>query len=365
VSDAQQSVVIEANHSCFKLFGAYGTEESLDSWSSTLVENLNHTDGVEADFIIKTGSQFGPFAVQLRVLQTSPPDPAERWEDVVEVSLTLGPEIGVGELIDGPEVWSHVDPGPHRLRVSARGRTESAEREQTFHDDDLDDDVQDEALEHYLLELWPAAVTPPTCIRENSQFAHDTIDPPAPQWPVEREAGLIAARAVAADLRKVPGARSVSGQLGEVRVSMEVMDTPTRMFNRVKYANGWPPSNGGGISLNERIGDIAFHYADPPDSDGLAPLLGTIETEVIELAKPKRFAMRWNWRIAGSDGAPYPTNPRLLETDSTVTMTFAKISAAGQDTRTLIAVHHAGIPIEWVADLESLWLWDLAVASRQ
>ena len=136
--------------------------------------------------------------------------------------------------------------------------------------------------------------------------------------------------------------------------------TPTQAFNRLRYTNGWPPSNGGGISLNERVGDRAYHYGDRPDPDAQRPLLGTIETVVTEFEKPKRFSLSWNWLIAGPGGDLGPNNSPLLESPSTVEMTFVKINDRGQAPRTLVTVRHLGVPAEWTADLPALWRWDIA-----
>lgn len=363
VSGAELGVTLSSGYRCFEIFGAADVNTAGAEWTNTLLEWLNDTADGPRNLVVQAGSQFGPYAVTVHILDDEPPAPDPAWEDVSEISILCEDQVAIGDLEDGPDHFITLVPGTQRLRVSARGRTESAERENTFPDDDADES-QDEALEHFLLELWPAAAEPPVVIRENSQYARDTLNPPTPQWPVERDPGLDAARSVAADLRNEPGSRTLSGRVGDVRVSMEVADTPTRMFNRVRYANGWPPSNGGMLSFNENVGDKAAHYADPPDTDWLT-LLGMIETEVIDIEKPTRFVMTWNWRVAGLDGAPHRTNPLLLEVDSTVTMTFERLNGKGQDPRTLIAIHHAGVPVEWISDLERLWLWDLAMASRR
>ncbi len=355
---SEEHVVIEGEHTCFRLEGVTRPPVGVEV-PGTLVEWLDPEDEV---LVVTTGAQFGPYAVTLRTLAAAPPEDAS-WEDVTELSVVASTEVAIGELIDGPEEWVTVAPGHHRVRVSARGRTESAERERTFPDDDLD--LEDEVpLEHYLVEMWPAPPAPPVVVRETSRHAREVVDPPPPDWPQERGPGLIAAHAVAADVRREPGCRVLSGRTCDVRVSAEAPLTPTRTFNRIKLANGWPPGNGGSLNHNDTVGYRASYYADPPDSDGLAPLLGTIETEVLEIAVPKRFVVSWNWRVAGPGGEPFPGNPRLLPADSRVTMTFAGINGAGQEPRTLVAVLHSAVPEEWGDDLTNLWDWDLAQRLR-
>ncbi|GAB3263654.1 SRPBCC family protein [Nocardioides dilutus] len=365
MTQQEVAIVIESGYSCFAVFGAEPVGAEDDALGGTLLEWLQPAADMPPDLIVKAGAQFGTYDVTIRVSDgAAPPSIESSWEDVSEVSVACQGPLALGDLEDGPGEELPVSPGAYRLRVSARGRTESAAREAQF-PDDAQPDGAEEPLEHYLLELWPAAIAPPSVVREQSQFARDLVSPPTPDWPVEREPGLEAARRVAADLRGPDGSRRLSGDLGEVLVIVEVPGTPTRIFNRVKHANGWPPSNGGALSLNESVGDRCSHYGAPPDSNGLAPLLGMLETTVLEIDKPKRFAMSWNWRVAGPDGRPYPTNPRLLQTDSTVTMSFAKGNAKDEEARTRVKIHHVGVPVEWVDDLHALWAWDVTVFTRR
>jgi hypothetical protein len=190
------------------------------------------------------------------------------------------------------------------------------------------------------------------------------MSPPATDYP-EREPGLQAARLVADDLRRCSLGGSLSGQLGEVSLRLEFPGTPTRIYNRVKSANGWPPGNGGTLSSNDHIGDHCSFYGDPPDSDGLAPLLGTLETTVLEIDKPQRIVTSWNWRVAGPDGRLYPTNPRLLEEDSTVVMTFEKSNSPGEDAKTTVTIRHSGVPAEWRTALRPLWEWSVSAFARR
>ena len=307
------SFILESGYRCFAIFGVErfaGDQESLDS---TLVEWLEPSPD-EPILIVMAGAQLGPYEVLLRIGDEPRAEQLDgSWEDIAEVSLVSAETLALGDIEDG---WGHEVPVPagvYRLRVSAAGRTESAERERALSDEDLSDQAL-EPLERYLLELWPAHFASAALIGETSQFAHDQLSPPELDWPAEREPGLEAARRVAADLRGDDGSRSLSGRLGEVLVTMEVDGSPLRIFNRVKHANGWPSGNGGALSLNEEVGDSCSFYGDPPDSDGLAPLLGTVETTVLEFDRPRQFAISWNWQVAGPDGMPYPTNPAALET---------------------------------------------------
>jgi hypothetical protein len=348
-------LILESGYNCFAVFGAARVEGDSGPVGSTLVEWLDGGSG-EPILIVKAGTQFGPYDVVVRLVGEPPEAQMSRvWEDQVEISLLNAQTLALGDLEDGPSEQLAVPVGVHRLRVCATGRGESAERERMFPDDDdaIDDPLQ--PLEHFLLEFWPSPFAPAVVISETSRFAQEELSPTEPEWPPEHEPGLEAARRVAADLGRDEGSRNLSGHVGEALMSVEVAGTPVRIFNRVKHASGWPPARGGVLSLDERVGDECSFYGDPPDSDGLAPLLGTLQTRVLELDKPQRIVKSWNWTVGGL------RRVRLLDEDSTVIMTFEKVSTRGEDPRTLVTVRHTGVPREWVEDLQRLWAWHVAL----
>lgn len=355
---SERSWVLGSGYGSVAVFGARPVDPSDLVVGGTVVHWLDVGMGEPPLLLVRGGSQFGPFAVTLRLLAGAPVALDASWEDVAEVSIDVR-DLALGDLEDGAGDPVDVASGTYRLRVSARGRAEGADRESTFRDEDSEIDL-DEPLEHFLLELWPAAATPAEQVRETSRFAHELVHPPEPRWPAEREPGLAAARRVAADLRDIGARRRrLSGELGTARLSVVVPGTRATIFNRVKLTNGWPTGNGGTLSPRIAVGDRSGHYADPPDSDGLAPLLGLIEMRVLEIDKPRRIALSWNWRVAGPDGRPFVTLPWLLEQDSTVVLDFAK--AEGPDEpRTRVTVTHSGVPREWEQDLQALWAWDVA-----
>ena len=91
-------------------------------------------------------------------------DPAydEQWEDVVEVSTVVGEEGTCGWTSWAGEDGGQFDlpPGPHRVRVCARGR-----------DAGDADELADEALDFYLVQMWPAPVAPDAILRVGSKNA--------------------------------------------------------------------------------------------------------------------------------------------------------------------------------------------------
>ena len=356
--------VVDGDHRCFVVSGASAVE-GADAWNSTLVKWLDHTPGVPADLIVQTGAQFGPYGVTLRVVD-GPPRRDPLWEDVSELSIDVGTDIGVGELVDGPGESLEVVAGTYRLRVSARGRTEGLAREDSFPNDDTDEAEDEEPLEHYLLELWVAPIAPPEVIREDSQLARDIHEPPTPKWTAERAPGLEAAWALVGDLRNAPGARPLPGELDDLTFVLEFANTPVKLFNRLRYAFGWPPCRGGSGGPDfDAVGGTRYHDATLPEFEGAYDSAGHIVTTMVELTKPRTVVMRWNWipEVEATPSRPYPLDarPRLLPNDSTVTINLAKINGAQQEPRTLVRLSQTGIPRAWKSDLEKLWTWHLVI----
>lgn len=312
------------------------------------------------NFVVSTGSQWGPFAVLVKVHDSEPGPVEQYWQDVVAVSVIAGHELVIGEIVDGPHGQVKTSVGPHRMRVCARGRSESAARDQVIPDDDETDDVHEIALEHYLVELWPAASERAAVLRETSDYAREQVDPSVPTHPPEHERGLDAAWAIVRDLQGASGARQIPGAPTTITVVAELAGTPAKLFNRIKYVFGWPPCNGGMGSPEP--GATAYHDATLPEYDRYAQV-GHIATTLIEATKPKRIVKRWNWVLPGTGAVV--NRPLLLTDDSTVTITIASISGAGDDPRCLVRLVHDGAPGAWGRDLEHLWRWHLiASASR-
>lgn len=110
----------------------------------------------------------GGSALRVEEHDAEPPldELGSEWDDVVEVSTTVGAQ-GSG----GWTTWAGEDggrfelaPGPHRVRVSARGRDAGAENEDA-----------DGTIDFYLVQLWPAPDAPDSVIRvgsENARYWH-------------------------------------------------------------------------------------------------------------------------------------------------------------------------------------------------
>jgi hypothetical protein len=324
---------------------------------NTLIDWWPDRDPDLSGFVVKTGSQWGPFGVVMQVLDADPGPAPTRWQDVVELSVEITGDLYVGEIVNGPVGSVAAQPGSYRMRVAAEGRTESAARDASFPDDEDDDDT---ALEHYLVSIWPAPSSASAIVRQDSQYAQDELDPPAPEWPTERDPGLEAAWAIVDDLRGEPGANALPGDLGNLALEVKVPGLPTRVFNRVQYVFGWPPAQGGMVSPDPMA--TAYHDATLPEFDGPYEQVGHIRTTAVELDKPRQIVLRWNW-VLDAPGT-ITSRPLLLAADSTVTITLQRLSA-GDDPRTLVRLTQDGVPMVWVEHLEKLWAWHLvAMASR-
>lgn len=323
--------------------------------ANTLAEWRSDPEPDFETFSVSTGSQFGPFGVTVRALDVDPGSADPGWEDVVEISVHVEEQVAVSDVVNGPMGGIEGVSGPHRMRIAARGRTESAARDRSL--DEEDDAV---ALEQYLIELWPAAPMTPLVVREVSQFACDLTNPPEPKVSPEAAAGTKAAWAIIRDVRQEPGARPLPGELGIAIVEREFPLTTTKLFNRVHRAFAWPPCRGGIFSKD----DHATQYYDitlPDESESESEYaqLGCIATTLVELDKPRRVVKRWNWvqQVPGS----VDRWPPLLAADSTVTITVEKTHTRGEDPRARVSLTHDGIPTAWIEDLETMWAWELAL----
>lgn len=328
--------------------------------TNTLLQWWADDDPDFQSFLVMTGSQWGPFAVEVRIHDAYPGAIHEGWEDVVDVSVVTSGEVVVGEIVDGPQGYVQCDRAPHRMRVASRGRTESAARDYAVTDPDEDDGTDEEPLEHYLVELWPAPPAPAMVVRELSAYARDAKDPPAPIHPIERDPGLVSAWAVVHDLQGGTHARELPGVPTTVTVAMELPGTPVHLYNRARYVFGWPPC-AGTMGSPDPAGTV-YHDATLPEYDRYAQV-GHIATTEVEALKPKRIVMRWNWVLPGS--GPLVNRPSLLAEDSTVTITIASINGADEPPRCLVRIVHDGAPEVWAHDLQQLWRWHLAVQAAR
>jgi hypothetical protein len=152
----------------------------LDLWFS---EDVDDDGDVEATFAGQANGVAGaavPGRIYLNLGRRSGGSPVRieahdgvvpcdaQWEDVVEVSTVVGDQGSCGWSSWAGEDGGQFDlaPGPHRVRVCARGRDAGAE-----------DELADEAVDFYLVQLWPAPVEPDAIVRvgsENAAYWHES-----------------------------------------------------------------------------------------------------------------------------------------------------------------------------------------------
>lgn len=359
------SVEIESSHGGFMIDGAVPALSTTPAiQDNTLVNWWPDTAPDLSGFFVQGGSQSGPYAITAQ-MGADPGEAGTDWEDVVELSVMTAGAITINEVVDGPVETLPVPPGTYRLRLSSRGRTEGYERAASFPDEDEEKD--ESPLEHFLVQLWPAAATPAVVLRQDSGYAHERLHPSEPVHPPEREPGLTAAWAIVRDLRGDPGARPIPGDLGDVVLDLDLPGTPTRLFNRIRHAFAWPPCTGGAGSADEP-GQTAYYYATLPEYDGVYEDAGQIATTLLQVDKPRQVVKAWNWvpEVDASPSRPYPLDqrPRLLPADSTVTLTIAPSLPDGGAPRCTVRLEHYGVPAAWIADLTALWTWHLVVLSE-
>ncbi|MGC4790628.1 DUF6461 domain-containing protein [Micromonospora sp. DT178] len=126
--------------------------------------------------VIRTGVESGHVRIMLRVLDGPPPEVATGWEEIVEVSWqaavggasVLVPRAGESRLSQATPPW----PGDYRLRVHARGRDETDERD----------------AEHYELVVWQAPAAPEVVHARTDRLGHRLRGEPEPARPERPEA---------------------------------------------------------------------------------------------------------------------------------------------------------------------------------
>jgi hypothetical protein len=105
--------------------------------------------------IVSTGCRMGPVLVTVRSLDGTPAPLADSmagWDIGVEDTVLIIDDIAVGSWApEDPtyQAFTPTEPGPHRVRVQARGRAEHY------------DAVAWEATEEYDISIWPTDSTEP------------------------------------------------------------------------------------------------------------------------------------------------------------------------------------------------------------
>ena len=212
--------------------------------------------------------------------------------------------------------------------------------------------------------MWPDDTARAVTLKQDSQFARDTIDPPEPQHVSERDAGMRAARAVLDDLRSTAEISSLVSSLSTASFDVDVPGSKVWVFNRAVHAIGWPLSLGGWGDFEHREGATLFHDAMAPD-DAASGMFGAIESTVLTIQRFSLHVRSWNWLLPDSRGGVRETNPKLLPHDSTITMRFTSGPKTEGSPITTVRVVQDGLPARWLPHMEALLRWDIAHGTRR
>ncbi|ROR90905.1 hypothetical protein [Nocardioides aurantiacus] len=320
------------------------------------------------DLLIHTGDQWGPYDVVTRVLARAPGEPGPRWEDVVELSITVSTPLQVSELIDGdPSVTLVAEPGEYRLRVSAQGRShlprDDEERFPTH---------TDEVVEWYEVAVWSAPPQAPSVLRLRSLYALEQLHPTPPLVVPGEAAGLAAAGRIGRDVDGAPGSRVLSGRVTTVVVKRTIRGTRRRLFLSCSYLTSWSHVYVDGPSwsfsdsarTDYELGAPNWSYAHK-HPDQLTGRYGAVQTTFLEVAKPQRAVREWVWlRGHANVRVNDPRITRAHAAPTMVTTTLTQTRDAEGQAWTTITLEHAGLPAEWAADMETYWNYQLAIADH-
>lgn len=112
---------------------------------------------------VRTGVAMGHLPVAVEVLRDAPETVEEQWEDVAEASVRLPSGRVAVRGFDGGHEFDLDAPGA-RVRVSAFGR-----------DAQWDLVVDEDTVERYLVQLWPAESAPAVTLRARSQLGRQEV----------------------------------------------------------------------------------------------------------------------------------------------------------------------------------------------
>ncbi|CAM5229694.1 hypothetical protein GCM10010329_79940 [Streptomyces spiroverticillatus] len=136
---------------------------------------------------LTTGLHTGEVGLTVEVHEAAPPLD-EQWEEVVEVSFRpKSPETTVVPWGEAPIYSLDLPLADHRVRYCGRGMDVSP-------DDELSVLDGGPPVDHYLLQFWPAALSPDRIVKQTTQHAaywHDRArtlpPPPSPEERAEAE----------------------------------------------------------------------------------------------------------------------------------------------------------------------------------
>ncbi|MEV4628171.1 DUF6461 domain-containing protein [Micromonospora sp. NPDC049523] len=123
--------------------------------------------------VIRTGIEAGHVRILSSILDGPPPEVEPGWEEIVEVSWRAA--VGGARVVDPDAADPQITPpwpGDYRLRVHARGRDDTDERD----------------AEHYELTVWQAPAGPEIVYARTDRLGHRLRGEPEPVRPDRPEA---------------------------------------------------------------------------------------------------------------------------------------------------------------------------------
>jgi hypothetical protein len=369
-----KTVELGSDERAFVLMALEGKLSGPTVGGNSLVTFDEADDFDDTLVLIHTGSQWGPFRVTTRSVDAFEAAGGD-WEDVVEFSLRCQAKVVVAELVEGEPLATVIDgPGEYRVRVSVRGRSESRDRDRSS--DDIEDDAP--AIEHYVIESWPAPMSASELVRHGSDLPLDPNEEEPETILPEQEAGVAGTRAIGRDLDGGPSARPLSGELGQVVASMTIPGTRRRLFGSFAHGYAWTGGYGMSGSVDLVVGGsyrINSYLPVVEGGDGMTGEQGEIVQTWLAIDSPKSVTKAWNWHLPvyGEWDGPSPGRAYgkrvvgqrpFLAQDTTLRIDLSESGSAGAR-ETLVQIQHDGLPIEWLEDMSAYWAWMLAVAESR
>jgi hypothetical protein len=104
-------------------------------------------------------------------LHDEPPPVDDSWQEVVEVSFRPDGEAGL-DCFGGERYWPlDLTEVSYRVRYCATGMDEGRKLDTRVIEDEDPEDGESLAVDHYLLQFWPAPSEPDTVLRQTSEIA--------------------------------------------------------------------------------------------------------------------------------------------------------------------------------------------------
>ena len=156
-----------------------------------------------------------------------------------------------------------------------------------------------------------------------------------------RDAAQAAGHRIGVDLDAAPAARTLRGQFGAATLNVVLPREIERVWPLIAYLDITNMSGPNDAVVGNEFSMSTYD----PDEDGFVGTEGEIICRWAELVEPTRVALTWRWTgTAREVGA------------TTLTATLTDRSVDPDEPLTELALVHAGLPLEWVEDMTTIWL---------